>query len=322
LKTFPWGHSRRINLASNNTKKEFGSRLQKVTIDAGFTCPNRDGKISEGGCSFCNNNAFNPSYCQPEKSITEQINQGLDFHKKRYRKAGNHVAYFQAYSNTYAPVEVLRERYFEALNHENIIGLVIGTRPDCIDENVLALLNEINKQYYLVLELGIESVYNETLNNINRGHSFEKSVWAINEANKLGIRTGGHIIFGLPGETRKMMLESAKVLSELPLHSLKFHQLQIVKDTRIGRQFTQEPEVFKLFGLYEYIDFIIEYLGLLSPSIVIERLAGETQPDYNLGMKWNIRYDQVLRHIEEKMEEKNEWQGKHYIHQTIKPEKG
>lgn len=310
---FPWGHHRRINLASNHTKKEFGSRLQKVTIDAGFTCPNRDGTISTGGCAFCNNNAFNPSYCQPHKSITEQINQGIDFHKSRYRKVTKYAAYFQAYSNTYGSVEKLRAFYYEALSHESIIGLIVGTRPDCIDSAIFDLLEEINQKYHLIVELGIESVYEDTLLKINRGHSFMKSQWAVHEAKKRGIKTGGHFIFGLPGETKKMMMESAEKIAKLPLYSIKFHQLQIVKGTKIGEEFLKAPDHFNLFELDEYIEFISEFLTHIPSNIVVERLAGETQPDFNLASKWNMRYDQVLQRIEKYMEENNLWQGKHVV---------
>ncbi|HBH47107.1 MAG TPA: TIGR01212 family radical SAM protein [Bacteroidales bacterium] len=314
--TYPWGHDRPINLASNFTKKEFGGRAQKVTLDAGFTCPNRDGTVSSGGCTFCNNNAFNPSYCAPEKSITEQINQGINFHKKRYRKATHYIAYFQAYSNTYAPVDILRERYFEALQHELIDGIVIGTRPDCVNNEVFSLLEEINKKYYLIVEYGVESVYDNTLKTINRGHSFETSKRAIEQTAAKDISCGAHFIFGLPGETKEMMLNAASIISELPLNTVKFHQLQVVKNTKIGRQFKENPLLFKQFELEEYIGFIIEFLSRLSPRLIIERLAGESQPEYNLSKKWNVRYDQVLRQIEKNMIDSNTWQGKFYKKQV------
>ncbi len=310
---FPWGHNRRINLASNHSRLKYGQRIQKVTIDAGFTCPNRDGSISVGGCSFCDNNAFNPGYCTGSKPISQQIQQGIDFHKRRYRKAGKYMAYFQAYSNTYAPVDILRKRYFEALSCDDVIGIVIGTRPDCIDEEKLDLLEEINLNYELIVEYGIESVYDSTLKTVNRGHNFETTKKAIELTSKRNITTGGHIIFGLPGESHSMMIDSAKILSDLPLNTIKFHQLQIVKGTIVGNQYLKEPESFKQFELDEYIQFIVEYLELLRPDIIVERLAGETQPDYNLSKKWNIRYDQVLQMIEKEMENKDTWQGKKYI---------
>ncbi len=310
---FPWGHNRRINLASNHSRLKFGQRIQKVTIDAGFSCPNRDGAVSTGGCTFCDNNAFNPSYCTGSKPIKQQIEEGMAFHKKRYRKAGKYMAYFQAYSNTYATVDILRKRYLEALECEDVIGLVIGTRPDCIDEKKLDLLEELNRNYELIVEYGIESVFDSTLKLVNRGHDFATTRWAIEQTSIRNITTGGHIIFGLPGESRSMMMESAGILSALPLNTIKFHQLQIVKGTIIGKQYLENPNAFKQFELDEYIQFIIEYLELLRPDIIVERLAGETQPDYNLSKKWNIRYDRVLQMIEKEMEKQNTWQGKKYI---------
>lgn len=307
-----WGNKRRFNAASNAIKKEFGSRVQKVTIDAGFTCPNRDGTKSTGGCTFCNNDAFNPSYCQPEKSVKQQIEEGIQFHEKRYRSASKYLAYFQAFSNTYKPANELRKLYNEALEHENVIGLIIGTRPDCMNDEIYSLLEEINENYYVVVEFGIESVFNSTLEKINRGHTFEESKMAILETSKRGIRCGGHIIFGLPGETKEMMLESAKTLSLLPVESLKFHQLQFVKGTKIGEDYLINPNNYKQFELDEYVEFISLYLSYLSPKIVVERLAGETQPGLNLGKTWNIRYDQVLQRIEKYMEQHDIWQGKMY----------
>lgn len=309
---YSWGHNRRFNAAANAIKQEFGGRIQKVTIDAGFTCPNRDGTKSTGGCSFCNNNAFNPSYCEPEKTISQQIDEGIRFHEKRYRSAINFLAYFQAYSNTYKPASELREIYFEALKHEKVIGIIIGTRPDCMSPEIYDLLEEINHQFKLVVEFGIESVHNSTLEEINRGHTFEESQKAILECHKRGIKCGGHIIFGLPGETKEMMLDSAKTLSKLPVHSLKFHQLQIVKDTKIGDDFAKNPSLYRQFELVEYIEFMCEYLSCLSPEIVVERLAGETQPGLNLGKSWGLRYDQVLQKIEKRLEELDTWQGKNY----------
>jgi len=307
-----WGHSRPFNAASNYIRKVFGSRIQKVTINAGFTCPNRDGTKATGGCAFCNNRAFNPSYNDPAKPISQQIEEGIRFHKNRYRSAPKYLAYFQAFSNTYGNVEHLGKLYWEALNREEIAGLVIGTRPDCIDDSILDLLEDIAKKYYLVVEFGIESVYNKTLDVINRGHTYEESVAAIEKCDERNITTGGHMIFGLPGETRQMMIDSAKEISKLQLKYLKLHQLQIIKNTEIGREYIENPSKFKLFELEEYIEFVSEYLCYLNPEIVVERLAGEAQPNYNLNRRWSIRYDQVLQMIEKYMTENNLWQGKLY----------
>ncbi len=309
---YPWNTTRRFNAASNHLKKEFGTRLQKVAIDAGFTCPNRDGSKSTGGCTFCGNDAFNPSYCSPQKSLTQQLNEGIEFHAKRYRKAKKYLAYFQAYSNTYAPVEKLRELYYEVLKVDNVVGMVIGTRPDCFDDNIAELLCELSKKAYIMVEFGIESVYNSTLSKVNRCHSFEDSVKAINLCAQRGILCGGHIIFGLPGETRQMMMDSAKIISELPLNTIKFHQLQLIRGTTMGDEFLTDPSKFSLFHLEDYICFITEYLSCLNPNLIIERLAAETQPWINLEEKWSLRYDRVLALIEHQMDVEDIWQGKYY----------
>ncbi len=313
---YSWGTNRRFNAASNQIKKTFGTRVQKVTIDAGFTCPNRDGTKATGGCTFCNNEAFSPSYCSPEKSVAQQLTEGIEFHEKRYKAAGKYVAYFQAFSNTYGSVEHLDKLYQEALNVPNVVGLIIGTRPDCIDNDILELLSEYASKTHLVVEFGIESVYNKTLETINRGHTYEEAVHTINLCAKRGINTGAHIIFGLPGETLEMMLNSASILSKLPIRSIKFHQLQIIKGTKIGDDFMANPERYKLFSIDEYASFIVDYLSYLNPEFMVERLAGETQPWRNLGKHWNLRYDQVLNIIEKKLDEKDLWQGK-YFKQTV-----
>ncbi|MCK4288458.1 MAG: TIGR01212 family radical SAM protein [Bacteroidales bacterium] len=308
---YPWGHSRRFNAYSNYILKEFGERVQKLSIDAGFTCPNRDGTVGTGGCTYCNNNAFNPSYCTPSKSISQQIIEGIEFHQKRYRRANKYLAYFQPFSNTYAPLDKLRNIYNEAIKFPEVIGLVIGTRPDCIDDKKLEFFSELSKKYYVIIEYGIESCYDKTLERVNRGHSFEQSVKAITKTAQKRIKTGAHIIFGLPGETKQEMLDEADILSELPLNNIKFHQLQIIKDTEMAKEYREKPENFNLFSLDEYIDFIITFLERLTPDIVIERFAGEVPPRFLSGPNWGlIRNDQILNLIKKKLYEKNTWQGR------------
>jgi radical SAM protein (TIGR01212 family) len=308
-----WGTKRRINAASNYLKKEFGHRIQKLTIDAGFTCPNRDGTKGTGGCVFCNNEAFNPSYCTPEKSINQQINEGIEFHAHRYKSAIKYLAYFQAYSNTYASLEYLKKTYEQALQNKDVMGLIIGTRPDCVDEPIMEYLADLSKEYYVVIEFGIESIYNKTLKLINRGHTFDDSLSAIGLAQKYGVKCGAHFMFGLPGETRSQMMESVKTISTLPLHTVKFHQLQIIRATQLAEEFKRSPSTFDLFSLEDYIEFLCEFLSFLNPAFVIERLAAETQPWNNMSETWGgLRYDQVLRRIENRMEELDLWQGKNY----------
>lgn len=308
---FPWGDNRRFNSYSSYFTREFGSRVQKISIDAGFSCPNRDGKISTGGCTFCRNDAFNPSYCHPEKSIRQQINEGIEFHQRRYRRAKSYLAYFQAFSNTYRPLDELKKLYREALSVDGVIGLVIGTRPDCINEETLEMLKDLNAT--IILEYGVESVYDQTLTRVNRGHNFATAKKAIELTHKYGFHCGGHFIFGLPGETQEMMLNAADIISKLPLTTVKFHQLQIFKDTKMADEYLANPSDFHLFTLEDYIEFVIDFIERLNPGLVIERFAGEVPPRYLVSKPWlNLRYDQVLALIEKRLEERNTYQGKKF----------
>jgi hypothetical protein len=306
-------HNRRFNAYSNYFREEFGGRVQKVSIDAGFTCPNRDGTKGKGGCTFCNNQAFSPSYCLPSKSIRQQIDEGVEFHKTRYRRSNQYLAYFQAYSNTYAPIDELKDMYAQAVDHPEIIGIVIGTRPDCVNEELLDYFQQLSKEIYLSVEYGIESCYNKTLQRINRGHSFEESKTAIiNTANR-GIRTGGHMIIGLPGESREEIIAQAEILSGLPLHSLKFHQLQLIKGTTMAQEYVADPDQFSFFQIDEYIELMIDFLEKLNPSILIQRFAGEAPPSFNITpIKWGIRNDVFLNKLEKRLTERDTWQGRLY----------
>ena len=310
---YPWGHERRFNAYSNYFRNIYGARVQKVSIDAGFTCPNRDGTKGSGGCTYCNNDAFNPSYCKSVKSVSEQIGEGIEFHKWRYNEAVSYLAYFQAYSNTYAPLEKLKTLYEEALNYPGVIGLIIGTRPDCIDDEKLEYIKELSKRYYIAIEYGIESCYNKTLIRINRGHSFEDAVFSLEKTAALGINAGAHFIFGLPGETRDEMLNQVDIISRLPVKTVKFHQLQIIKGTAMEIEFKNNPGDFELFTWEEYLDFFISFLERLNPAIVVERFTGEAPPRFLTGEGWGKkRTDQIVNLIEKRLEELNTWQGKLY----------
>ena len=310
---FPWQHNRRYNSYSEYFKREFGTRVQKVTIDAGFTCPNRDGSKGSGGCTYCNNDAFNPSYCLPDKSITQQISEGIEFHQVRYRRSKNYLAYFQAYSNTYDSLGHLESLYNEALAFPGVIGLVIGTRPDCIDEKQLQYFARLAEKHYVIIEYGIESCYNNTLERINRGHTYEVSVAAIRKTASYGIQTGAHVIFGLPGETEDEMLKEAEILSELPLTTIKFHQLQIIVNTLMALEYKNNPSQFNLFTLDRYIDFIVRFVERLNPDFVIERFTGEAPPRFQSGPTWgNLRSDEVQILIEKELEKRDTWQGKFF----------
>lgn len=310
---YPWGHNRRYNSYNQYFKKLFGERVQKTTIDAGFTCPNRDGSVGRGGCTYCNNDAFNPSYNDKKKPINQQIIEGIEFHEKRYRRANKFLAYFQAYSNTYASLDELKRIYEPALNTEGIIGLVIGTRSDCMSEEKLKYFADIQKTHYVIIEYGIESTYDRTLQSINRGHSYKNVVEMINLTNQYGIKTGAHMIFGLPGESRDEMMNQVYKLNELPLNNIKFHQLQIIKGTHMAKEYASSPENFDLFTLEEYIDFIVRFLEKLDPSFVVERFAGEVPPRYLVNEGWSrLRYDQISVAIEKELEKRDTWQGKYY----------
>jgi radical SAM protein (TIGR01212 family) len=309
---YPWGSHRRFNAYSDYFKKHFGGRVQKITIDAGFTCPNRDGSCGTGGCTFCDNKAFNPSYNNPQKSIADQIRQGMAFHQKRYRKANQYLAYFQAYTNTYAGLDKLSSMYEQALAVPGVLGIVVGTRPDCVDAEILDYFQELSRRCYVVIEYGIESVSNRTLERVNRGHDVAKSRWAVEETSRRGVRVGGHLIIGLPGESHEDFLATAKELSGWPLNSVKFHQLQLIKGTRMASEFLEQPEDFVVFSLEEYLHLMMEIIEVLNPAFVVERIAGEVTPGMGIREGWGLRYDGVLRVFEDLLSQHDSWQGKHF----------
>lgn len=310
---YPWGHARRFNAYPNYFKKHFGTRVQKVSIDAGFTCPNRDGTKGTGGCTYCNNDAFNPSYCIPEKPVRKQIEEGIEFHQRRYRTVTSYLAYFQAYSNTYASLDRMKQLYEEALSYPGIVGLIIGTRPDCVDEAKLDYIRALGEKYYIAVEYGIESCYNKTLKRIKRGHTIEEAWDALKATSSRGINTGAHFIFGLPGESVEEMLDEAGIISAMPLTSVKFHQLQIIKGTRMEEEFNIRPADFHLFPWEEYLNFFISFLERLNPEIVVERFTGEAPPRLLAASNWGKkRTDQIVALVEKRLEELDTWQGRLY----------
>lgn len=298
-------------------KNTYGERLQKVVIDAGFTCPNRDGHTGTGGCTYCDNAAFHPGYSTPGIPIYKQIDEGITFHRVRYRKAEKFLAYFQPYSNTYAPLERLRDVYEEALSHPLVAGLVIGTRPDCVDDTVLDYLSHLAEKHIVIIEYGIESCHDSTLRRINRGHTFADAVRAIEMTASRGLKQGAHFIFGLPGENIPDMLEYAEAINRLPLHSVKFHQLQIVKGTAMEKEFASHPEDFVTFSLDRYLDFMADILERLRPDLYIERIAGEVPPRFVNATPWGlIRNAELIRLLEKRLEERNTWQGRLFVKQA------
>lgn len=310
-KTYPWGDTFRYNSFARRIREKFGGRIQKLSLDAGFTCPNLDGTLDTGGCTYCSSKSYVPSYCKSRKNIKEQINEGIEFHRWRYRRAGKYFAYFQAYSNTYGPVRVLEVKYREALSHPAIIGITISTRPDCLSPEVLDLLESINEKSPVFLEVGVESCYDQTLSLMHRHHNFQQTEKAIKDIASRSIPVTGHIIFGLPGEIPEQMLAEAEILSGLPLNALKLHQLQILNKAAIFRQYSESRELFYFFSIDRYVEFIVEFLERLNPSISIERFASETPPRFNVVNSWgNIRMDALNKKIESVMEVRDTCQGK------------
>lgn len=324
---FPDG--KRYNSFVGYFKRKYGERLQKIVLDAGFTCPNRDGKVGRGGCTYCDNAAFHPAYSTAGKSLRQQMDEGIEFHKVRYRTTEHYLAYFQSFSNTYAPLDRLRALYEEALEHPDVVGIVIGTRPDCVDEAKLDYLADLargkvlegwarslagepdRKAPVVIVEYGIESCYDATLERINRGHDFETARRAVEMAAARGLDVGAHFILGLPGETRQMMLDSCALINSLPLRSAKFHQLQIVKGTRMEKEYAEHPEDFERFTLEEYIDFFTDMLERLRPDLFIERFAGEVPPRFVNETPWGlIRNVELLRLLDLHLETRDTFQGR------------
>jgi radical SAM protein (TIGR01212 family) len=305
-----FNNNKRYTDYSSFIKNKFSERVQKVSLDTGFTCPNRDGTKGTGGCTYCNNNTFNPYYCKPSKSITEQLDEGIDFFAKKY-KTQKYLAYFQAYTNTYADIDLVKELYIEAINHPKVIGLVIGTRPDCINEDLIDFLSELAKDNYIAVEFGVESTLNRTLELVNRCHTFEETKAAYKLCNKRGLHLGAHMIIGLPGETREDILNHARELSKLPIATLKLHQLQVVKHTMMAIQLKEKPKMFELYDVDSYINLITDFVALLRPDIIIERFISESPAHLLLAPKWNgLKNFEIVAKIDKKLIEKDLWQGK------------
>ena len=312
--TYPWGDERRFNSYKRFLLQRFGTRVQKLTLDAGFTCPNRDGTVGYGGCTYCLNDAFNPSYCTAVKPVEQQLSEGIEFHQNRYRRAGAYLAYFQAFSNTYAPLDVLKEIYRPAVEHPSVKGIVVGTRPDCVDDAKLDFFAELQQKMFVSIEYGVESCHDETLRRINRGHSFDCACEAIRRTAAKGIHCAAHFIYGLPGETPDMWLEDLKTINALPLNGVKFHQLQIIKNTALQRDFEMNPSDFHIFTKDDYVQFIVNVTERLNPAFVIERFAGEVPPRFLYANHWGLeRYDVILHKIEQRLEAMDTFQGKLFL---------
>jgi uncharacterized protein len=289
-------------------RRKFGSRrVQKVSLDAGFTCPNVDGTVATGGCTFCDNRSFSPSRRVRRQNILDQLDDGIRRLKHRY-EVDAFIAYFQPATNTYAPVDRLRAVYEAALSHPKVVGLAIGTRPDCVPDEVLALLEELASQTYVSVEYGIQTIHDRSLDWMNRGHHHDATIDAIERSRGRGFEICGHVILGLPGETHADMLATAREVTRLNLDAVKIHNLYAVKNTPLADQ-VGRGEV-ALMGRDEYIRTLIDFLELLPPEMVVERISGDAPPDYFVGPTWCLDKPGMLLALRQEMERQDSWQGK------------
>lgn len=293
-------------------KRYFPYKVQKISLNAGFTCPNRDGTKGQGGCTYCNNQTFNPEYCRTEKTIKVQLEEGKRFFAHKYPEM-KYLAYFQAYTNTYAGLESLKRKYEEGLSVDDVVGLVIGTRPDCMPDELLQYLENLNRQTFLLVEYGIETTCDETLKRINRGHTYADTVETVQRTAARGILTGGHVILGLPGESHDDMVSQAGVLSELPLTTLKMHQLQLIRGTRMAYEYEQNPAGFHLFNdVNEYIELVIDYIEHLRPDIVPERFVSQSPRELLIAPDWGLKNYEFTARVQKRMKERGAYQGRMY----------
>ncbi len=306
----PFGE-RRYNAWNEHVKTRYGGRVQKVSVIAGFTCPNRDGLVGTGGCSFCNNASFTPSYLSRRQPIAEQIDAGLEFLQRRYTGTQRYIAYFQSYSNTYGEFERLRSCYEEALAHHQISGLAIGTRPDCLPDEVLDYLAALARDHIIELEIGVESCNDAVLARVNRGHDFASSVDAIQRAAARGLEVTAHLLLGLPGESHASMLDGARQLSTLPIRALKLHQLQLVRGTALAREWQRNADAVPLLSEQGCIDLLADFIERLSPDILLQRVGSEVPPSQKLAPFWNLRLSELAPRISAELASRGSWQGLH-----------
>lgn len=297
-------------------RERFLFKAQKIAINAGFTCPNRDGSKGRGGCTYCNNQTFNPSYCQTDKSVTDQLAEGVRFFSRKYPEM-RYLAYFQAYTSTYGEQERLERLYEEALGYPGVVGLVIGTRPDCMPDHLLDYLARLSEQVLVLVEYGVESTLDRTLRRINRGHDFAEAEEAIRRTAARGIAVGAHLILGLPGESRDEILGHADRLSELPLTTLKLHQLQLIRHTRMALEFERQPEDFHLFTVDEYIDLVIDFIERLDPAIALERFVSQSPKELLIAPDWGLKNYEFTARVNRRLAERDSWQGKYRAKRSL-----
>ncbi len=289
----------------------FDFKVQKISVDGGFSCPNRDGTKGTGGCTYCNNRTFNPAYCHRNRSVTEQMHEGIGFFSRKYPSM-RYLAYFQAYTNTYDSIDVLRSRYEEALAVDGCVGLVIGTRPDCMPDEVLDYLQSLARRVYVMVEYGVESTNDDTLVRINRGHGYAVAVDAVQRTAARGLPVGVHMILGLPGEERDSFIAQARELSSLPVTTIKLHQLQLIRGTRMAEEYAICPEDFHLFELEEYVNVVVDYLENLRPDIVVERFASQSPKELLIAPDWGLKNYELVEKVKARMRVRDTWQGRCY----------
>lgn len=300
---------KRYNSYHEYLRERFGTRVHKVSVDMGFTCPNRDGTVAQGGCVYCNNDSFVPPYARARYSMDFQIKHGIEYLKRRY-KAEKFIIYFQAYTSTYGEAKELERMYKDSLKYDGVIGLAVGTRSDCIDEEKIEIFERLAKDYYVTIEYGIESIYNKTLEFMNRGHDYQSVLDAIELTKGRGIHLGTHIIVGMPTETQEEMLGMADEVSSLGIDSFKIHNLHIIKNTQLERMYKEKQ--FDLFSYEEYLDFIVKFLERLHPDIKVERLFTDTPQDLLVAPKWTQRHNEIIYGIKQELEKRNSYQGKSF----------
>jgi radical SAM protein (TIGR01212 family) len=302
-----FGHGRQYYALSHFLRQRFGQRVYRLTIDGGFTCPNVDGSVAVGGCVYCDNRSFSPNRRRPRTSIREQLNQGASILKRRYG-AERFVAYFQAATNTYAPVDKLKRLYDQALDDPRVVGLAIGTRPDCVADDVLELLQSYATQRYVWLELGLQSAHDRSLDWMNRGHHVDSFLDAVRRCQDRGLDLCVHVILGLPGESPADMMITAELLASLPVQGVKIHNLHVVRDTPLEAMY-RRGEVL-LPTVDQYVRVVCDFLERLPPHMVIHRLSGDAPPDYLVAPAWCADKPALLRAITRELERRASWQGK------------
>jgi len=295
-------------------REQFGERVQRISLDAGLGCPNRDGTVSTGGCIFCDGRGSGTgAFSEDRESIAQQISRAKGFIQKRY-KAHKFIAYFQSFTNTYAPATHLKRLYDEALNHPDMVGLSVGTRPDCVDEEILEVISAYRKDHLVWMEYGLQSAHDKTLQIINRGHSVECFERAVRLAHNVGLNVCAHVILGLPGENRRMMLETAQFIADLPVQGVKIHLLYVTRGTPLAQ--LHEKGTFRCLERDEYANLVVDFLELLPPDMIIQRLTGDPGKSDLLAPGWAVQKMENLRTIQDTLERRETWQGRLYKKST------